>query len=909
MADVKRVYTFGNKEAEGNGKMRELLGGKGANLAEMNLIGMPVPPGFTITTDTCAEFYAQGKDAVVALLKPEVEKAVANIEKLTGCKFGDKQQPLLLSVRSGARASMPGMMDTILNLGMNDEAVEAMARRSGNPWFAWDSYRRFVQMYGDVVLEMKPASKEDQDPFEEIIEKQKEKRGITKDTDLTVEDLKELVASFKAAVKASTGKEFPACPWEQLWGSICAVFGSWMNERAILYRKLNNIPAEWGTAVSVMAMVFGNMGDNSATGVAFSRDAATGEDIFNGEYLINAQGEDVVAGIRTPQQITIEGSRRWAKAQNISEEERAEKYPSLEEVMPEVYKELDAIQNHLEDHYRDMQDIEFTIQDGKLWMLQCRNGKRTGAAMVKIAMDMLREGMIDEKTAVLRCEPAKLDELLHPVFDKKAIASAKVITKGLPASPGAATGPVVFFADDAAKVLEETGQRAILVRIETSPEDLKGMLDAAGILTARGGMTSHAAVVARGMGKCCVSGAGELEIDYKARTIKVDNVVVKEGDWISLNGSTGEVYLGEVATRAADLSGDFGQLMELAGKYSVLKVRANADTPKDAAQAFEFGAEGIGLCRTEHMFFEGDRIKAIREMILSDDEAGRRVALNKLLPIQRGDFEGLFKAMKGHPVTVRLLDPPLHEFVPHDLKGQQEMAEEMGVPVEKIIAKVEALAEFNPMLGHRGCRLGNTYPEITEMQARAIIEAAMNVKAAGMEVHVEIMVPLVGNHKELRYQKNIIDATAAQVFSERNDKIDYMVGTMIEVPRAAVTANQIAEVAQFFSFGTNDLTQMTLGFSRDDISKFLPVYLEKGILKNDPFQILDRNGVGQLIREAVFKGRGTRDNLKCGICGEHGGEPSSVEFCHYAGLNYVSCSPFRVPIARLAAAHAALNQK
>ncbi len=909
MADVKRVYTFGNKEAEGNGKMRELLGGKGANLAEMNLIGIPVPPGFTITTDTCAEYYEQGKEAVIALLKPEVEKAVANIEKLTGRKFGDKQQPLLLSVRSGARASMPGMMDTILNLGMNDEAVEAMAQLSGNPWFAWDSYRRFVQMYGDVVLEMKPASKEDQDPFEEIIEQQKEKRGIVKDTDLTVEDLKELVANFKAAVKAQTGKDFPACPWEQLWGAICAVFGSWMNERAILYRKLNNIPAEWGTAVSVMAMVFGNMGNNSATGVAFSRDAATGEDIFNGEYLINAQGEDVVAGIRTPQQITIEGSRRWAKAQNISEEERAEKYPSLEEVMPEVYKELDAIQNHLEDHYKDMQDIEFTIQDGKLWMLQCRNGKRTGAAMVKIAMDMLREGRIDEKTAVLRCEPAKLDELLHPVFDKKAIASAKVITKGLPASPGAATGPVVFFADDAAKVLAETGKRAILVRIETSPEDLKGMLDAAGILTARGGMTSHAAVVARGMGKCCVSGAGELEIDYKARTIKVDDVVVKEGDWISLNGSTGEVYLGEVATRAADLSGDFGKLMELAGKYSVLKVRANADTPKDAAQAFEFGAEGIGLCRTEHMFFEGDRIKAIREMILSDDEAGRRVALNKLLPIQRGDFEGLFKAMQGNPVTVRLLDPPLHEFVPHDLKGQQEMADEMGVPVEKIIAKVEALAEFNPMLGHRGCRLGNTYPEITEMQTRAIIEAAMNVKASGMEVHVEIMVPLVGNHKELRYQKNIIDKTAAQVFAERNDKIEYMVGTMIEVPRAAVTANQIAEVAQFFSFGTNDLTQMTLGFSRDDISKFLPIYLEKGILKNDPFQILDRNGVGQLIREAVFKGRGTRDNLKCGICGEHGGEPSSVEFCHYAGLNYVSCSPFRVPIARLAAAHAALNEK
>lgn len=656
-------------------------------------------------------------------------------------------------------------------------------------------------------------------------------------------------------------------------------------------------------------MVFGNMGSNSATGVAFSRDAATGENLFNGEYLINAQGEDVVAGIRTPQQITLEGSKRWAAAQNISEEDRRTKYPSLEEVMPVVYKELDEIQHHLEQYFKDMQDIEFTIQDGKLWMLQCRNGKRTGAAMVKIAMDMLREGLIDERTAVLRCEPAKLDELLHPVFDKKAITNAQVITKGLPASPGAATGPVVFFAEDAEKTLAQTGQKAILVRIETSPEDLKGMLDAAGILTARGGMTSHAAVVARGMGKCCVSGAGELEIDYKTRTIKVNGFTVKEGDWISLNGSTGEVYLGQVATMAADLSGDFGQLMDLAGKYAVLKVRANADTPKDAAQAFGFGAEGIGLCRTEHMFFEGDRIKAFREMILADDEAGRRVALAKLLPIQRGDFEGLFKAMNGFPVTVRLLDPPLHEFVPHDEKGQKEMAREMDVPLQKIVAKVESLAEFNPMLGHRGCRLGNTYPEITEMQARAIIEAAMNVRAQGIPVHVEIMVPLVGNHKELRYQKGIIDSTAEQVFSERNDKIDYMVGTMIEVPRAAVTAHQIAEVAEFFSFGTNDLTQMTLGFSRDDIGKFLPIYLDKGILKNDPFQILDQNGVGQLIREAVFKGRGKRPMLKCGICGEHGGEPSSVEFCHYAGLNYVSCSPFRVPIARLAAAHAALKEK
>ena len=909
MADVKRVYTFGNKEAEGNGKMRELLGGKGANLAEMNLIGIPVPPGFTITTDVCTEYYKHGKEKVIELLKPEVEKAIANIENLTGRKFGDKELPLLVSVRSGARASMPGMMDTILNLGMNDEAVEAVSKLSGNPRFAWDSYRRFVQMYGDVVLGMKPVSKEDQDPFEVIIEEQKEKRGVKMDTDLTVEDLKELVAKFKAAVKEQTGKDFPACPWEQLWGAVCAVFGSWMNERAILYRKLNNIPAEWGTAVSVQAMVFGNMGENSATGVAFSRDAATGENIFNGEYLINAQGEDVVAGIRTPQQITIEGSRRWAKAQNISEEERLEKYPSLEEVMPTVYAELNEIQHHLETYFKDMQDIEFTIQDGKLWMLQCRNGKRTGAAMVKIAMDMLREGLIDEKTAVLRCEPAKLDELLHPVFDKTAIKNAKVIVKGLPASPGAATGPVVFFAEDAEKVLAETGKKAVLVRIETSPEDLKGMLDAAGILTARGGMTSHAAVVARGMGKCCVSGAGELNIDYKARTIKVNGFEIKEGDWISLNGSTGEVYLGQVATQDADLSGDFGQLMELAGKYATMKVRANADTPRDAEQAFAFGAEGIGLCRTEHMFFEGERIKAVREMFLADDEDGRRVALNKLLPMQRGDFEGLFKAMKGYPVIVRLLDPPLHEFAPNTEKEQREMAAELGISYEAVAAKVEYLHEVNPMLGHRGCRLGNTYPEITEMQARAIIEAAMNVKATGIDVKVEIMVPLVGNHKELRYQKNIIDRVAGEVFAERNDKIDYLVGTMIEVPRAAVTANQIAEVAEFFSFGTNDLTQMTLGFSRDDIAKFLPVYLDKGILKNDPFQILDRNGVGQLVREAVFKGRGTRPDLKCGICGEHGGEPSSVEFCHYAGLNYVSCSPYRVPIARLAAAHAALNQK
>ena len=902
----KRVYTFGNKQAEGNGKMRELLGGKGANLAEMNLVGIPVPPGFTITTEVCTEYYEQGREAVIASIRPDVEAAVKGIEEQTGMKFGSDTLPLLVSVRSGARASMPGMMDTILNLGLNDTAVEAIAKRTGNERFAWDSYRRFVQMYGDVVLGMKPQSKEDEDPFEVIIDHVKKAKGVKLDTELATEDLKELVVKFKAAVKEQTGSDFPTDPWEQLWGAIMAVFQSWMNERAILYRKLNNIPAEWGTAVNVQAMVFGNMGNNSATGVAFTRDAATGENIFNGEYLINAQGEDVVAGIRTPQQITLEGSRRWAKAQGVSEEERKAKYPSLEESMPEAYKELYDIQHHLETYFTDMQELEFTIQDGKLWMLQTRNGKRTGAAMLKIAMDMLNEGLIDEQTAVKRCEPAKLDELLHPVFDTTAMKNAKVLTKGLPASPGAATGQVVFFAEDAAK-WKSANKQVVLVRIETSPEDLSGMNAAEGILTARGGMTSHAAVVARGMGKCCVSGAGELVIDYKARTIKVGNTVIKEGDWISLNGSTGEVYVGQVATKAAELNADFNKLLSLAKKYSTMRVRANADTPHDAQTAFAFGAEGIGLCRTEHMFFESSRIKAMREMILADDEAGRRIALAKLLPMQRGDFESLFEVMNGYPVTVRLLDPPLHEFVPQDEKGQREMSEEMHVSFEKIKARVDSLHEVNPMLGHRGCRLGNTYPEITEMQARAIIEAAMNVEKRGIPVKVEIMVPLVGNHKELRYQKAIIDKVAQEVFAERNNKIDYMVGTMIEIPRAAVTANQIAEVADFFSFGTNDLTQMTLGFSRDDIAKFLPIYLEKGLIKNDPFQTLDQNGVGQLVKEGVFKGRNVKPQLKCGICGEHGGDPTSVEFCHFAGLNYVSCSPFRVPIAWLAAAHAALK--
>lgn len=909
MKTAKRVYSFGNRCAEGNGKMKDLLGGKGANLAEMNLIGIPVPPGFTITTEVCNEFYIHGKQSIIDMIKEDVECAMKKVEGDMGSKFADNANPLLVSVRSGARVSMPGMMDTILNLGLNDVAVESVAKKSGNERFAWDSYRRFVQMYGDVVLGMKPVSKEDEDPFEEIIDHMKKEKGIENDTEFKVADLKTMVSRFKDAVKKQTGKDFPTDPWEQLWGAVCAVFESWMNDRAILYRKMHGYPAEWGTAVNVQAMVFGNMGENSATGVAFTRDASTGENMFNGEYLINAQGEDVVAGIRTPQQITHEGSRRWAALQGISEVERATKYPSLEEAMPVVYKDLFQTQNHLETYFRDMQDIEFTIQDGKLWMLQTRSGKRTGGAMVKMAVDMLGESLIDEKTAILRVEPSRLDELLHPVFDKKAIKEAKVLTKGLPASPGAASGQIVFFADDAHQWSEVDGKKTILVRIETSPEDLKGMNAAEGILTARGGMTSHAAVVARGMGKCCVSGAGALMIDYKTRTMKIGSKTYKEGDWISLNGSTGEIYDGKVATMDAELSGDFGTLMSLAKKYAHMKVRANADTPADAKIAFGFGAEGIGLCRTEHMFFEGERIKIVREMILADDETGRRVALAKLLPIQRGDFEGIFMAMGGHPVTVRLLDPPLHEFVPHFEKEQKELAKDLGKDWDAIKNKVESLAEVNPMLGHRGCRLGNTYPEITEMQARAIIEAAMNVKSKGIEVKVEIMVPLVGNHKEFRYQKGIVDTVAQEVFAERNDKMDYLLGTMIEVPRAAVTANQIAEVAEFFSFGTNDLTQMTLGFSRDDIAKFLPAYLDKGILKQDPFQVLDVNGVGQLVREAVFKGRSVRPQLKCGICGEHGGEPSSVEFCHYAGLNYVSCSPFRVPIALLAAAHAAIKQE
>ena len=904
--ETKRVYTFGNGKAEGRADMRNLLGGKGANLAEMNLIGVPVPPGFTITTEVCSEYFEKGKDTVVELLRDDVERSIHGIEELMHSKFGDVENPLLVSVRSGARASMPGMMDTILNLGLNDEVVEGLSRKTGNPRFAWDSYRRFVQMYGDVVLGMKPTNKDDIDPFEAIIEDVKKNKGVKLDNELEVEDLKVLVKRFKEAVKAQTGQDFPSCAYEQLWGAICAVFDSWMNERAILYRKMEGIPAEWGTAVNVQAMVFGNMGDTSATGVCFSRDAATGEDLFNGEYLINAQGEDVVAGIRTPQQITKIGSQRWAKLAGISEEVRAAKYPSMEEAMPEIYKELDELQTKLENHYRDMQDMEFTVQEGKLWFLQTRNGKRTGAAMVKIAIDLLHQGIIDEKTALERCEPNKLDELLHPVFDKEELKKAQVLTRGLPASPGAACGQIVFFAEDAAKWKAE-GHRVVMVRIETSPEDLAGMTVAEGILTARGGMTSHAAVVARGMGKCCVSGAGAINIDYKARTVEVDGTVLKEGDFISLNGSTGEVYKGEVSTQAAEISGDFAELMNLCNKYTRLQVRTNADTPHDAEVARKFGAVGIGLCRTEHMFFDNEKIIAMREMILAEDVEGRKAALAKLLPYQKEDFKGIFKAMDGYPVNVRLLDPPLHEFVPHDLKGQEEMAKAMGVTVQYIQQRVESLCEHNPMLGHRGCRLGNTYPEITQMQTRAILGAAIELKKEGYNPMPEIMVPLTGILYEFEAQEKVIREEAADLFKEEGMEIPFKVGTMIEIPRAALTANRIASRAEYFSFGTNDLTQMTFGYSRDDIASFLPVYLEKKILKVDPFQVLDQNGVGQLIEMAVEKGRSVRPTLKCGICGEHGGEPSSVKFCHKVGLDYVSCSPFRVPIARLAAAQAAVE--
>ncbi|KLT69190.1 pyruvate, phosphate dikinase [Flavobacterium sp. ABG] len=904
----KTVFTFGSKKAQGDASMKDLLGGKGANLCEMNLIGMPVPPGFTITTEMCKLYNSEGKVAVLEKIKEEVHTAMLQIEDQMGSKFGDNLNPCLVSVRSGSRASMPGMMDTILNLGLNDKVVEGLIEKTGNPRFVWDSYRRFIQMYSEVVMGMKPKSKEDEDPFEEIIDQLKHEKGVKLDSEFTAEHFKEMVSLFKNAVKQFTSTDFPTDPWEQLWGAVIAVFDSWTNERAVYYRRLNHIPDDWGTAVNIQAMVFGNMGESSATGVAFTRDSSTGENLFNGEYLINAQGEDVVAGIRTPQQITLEGSRRWASVAAITEEVRAEKFPSLEETMPSIFQELIDIQKKLELHYKDMQDIEFTIQEGKLWMLQTRNAKRTGAAMVRIAIDMHKEGLLDEEAAVLRVDPNKLDELLHPVFDPKSLNQAALVAQGLPASPGAATGQIVFFADDAELGAEEN-RAVILVRIETSPEDLKGMVAAQGILTARGGMTSHAAVVARGMGKCCVSGAERLQIDYKNRTVSIGDLVLKEGDWISLNGSTGKIYKGKIETTAAVLSDDFDTLMEMADKYATMKVRTNADTPKDAEVARRFGAQGIGLCRTEHMFFEEDKIMAMREMILAEDEAGRRKALAKLLPMQRKDLEGIFEAMNGLPVTIRLLDPPLHEFVPHELENQKEMAEEMRISVKSVQDKIASMHEFNPMLGHRGCRLGNTYPEISEMQTRAILEAAINLKKAGIEALPEIMIPLTGTLAEMQMQKQIVTETAEKVFLEKGDSIAYSVGTMIEVPRAALVADRIAESAEFFSFGTNDLTQMTFGYSRDDAGKFLPFYLENGILKNDPFQVLDQNGVGQLIKIAAEKGLATRPDLKIGICGEHGGEPSSIEFCHLVGMNYVSCSPFRVPIARLAAAQAAIKEK
>ncbi len=897
-----RVFKFGDKSADGNSSMQNLLGGKGANLAEMSLIGIAVPPGFTITTDTCIEYNNLGRNKVITLLKEEVEASVAEVECSMGTRFGSNENPCLLSVRSGARVSMPGMMDTVLNLGMNDSSVEGLIVKTGNARFAWDSYRRFVQMFGGVVLGVGAKSKQDQDPFEEIIEKSKKNKGVELDTELAVEDLKKMVSDFKTLCQVQTGEKFPEDPWDQLWASITAVFDSWMNPRAIYYGRMNQISDEWGTAVNVQAMVYGNMGANSGTGVAFSRDAATGENALNGEYLINAQGEDVVSGVRTPQQITLVGSRKWADASGISEEDRKRRYPSLEELMPSAYDELNQTQDILEKHYNDMQDMEFTIQEGKFWMLQTRNGNRTAAAMIRIAIDLLAAGRIDEKRALLMQEPSKLEELLHPVFDVSAIKNAKVLTKGLAASPGAASGQIVFFADEANKY-----PNSILVRIETSPEDLEGMNVAKGILTARGGITSHAAVVARGMGKCCVSGAGAININYKSRILTIDGNEYLEGEWISLNGSTGEVYKGKIKTKDAELSGDFETLMILANKHKKLGIRTNAETERECKVALKFGAEGIGLCRTEHMFLEGDRLTGIREMILADDEAGRRKALDKVLPMHRQDFKDVFRAMAGLPVTVRLLDPPLHEFIPHEEQNQREMADEMGVSVAVIKQKVEDLKEFNPMLGHRGCRLGITYPEITEMQARAIAEAVLELKEEGIDTFPEIMIPLIGTVKEFVLQKELVSSVIDQVLKEKETKMEFLIGTMIEIPRACLTANEIGEVADFFSFGTNDLTQMGFGYSRDDAGKFLPTYIEKGILKTDPFQVLDQEGIGQLIEIGTTKGRSVNSNLKIGICGEHGGDPSSVEFCHRTGITYVSCSPFRVPIARLAAAQAALK--
>ena len=908
--EKKRIYTFGNGHAEGKADMRNLLGGKGANLAEMNLIGVPVPPGFTITTEVCNEYFEKGKDDVVALLKNDVEKSIAGVEELMKSKFGDVENPLLVSVRSGARASMPGMMDTILNLGLNDKVVVGLAKKTGNERFAWDSYRRFIQMYGDVVLGMKPTNKEDIDPFEAIIEDVKKAKGVRLDNELGVAELQELVVRFKAAVKAQTGQDFPENAYEQLWGAICAVFDSWMNERAILYRKMEGIPAEWGTAVNVQAMVFGNMGDTSATGVCFSRDAATGEDLFNGEYLINAQGEDVVAGIRTPQQITKIGSQRWAALQGISEEERASKYPSMEEAMPEIYKELDALQTKLENHYHDMQDMEFTIEKGKLFMLQTRNGKRTAQAALKIACDMVDEGMITTDEALMMVEPKQLDSLLHPMFDADELKKAEPIATALPASPGAACGQIVFSAEEAIQEASRN-HKVILVRLETSPEDIEGMHVSQGILTVRGGMTSHAAVVARGMGTCCVSGCGDINMHDDEGYFEIDGVKYHRGDWISLDGSTGNIYGSAIKTVPASISGDFERFMNWADERRTLKVRTNADTPHDAKQAHEFGAQGIGLVRTEHMFFEGDRIKAVREMIVSKTAAQRRVALEKILPMQRSDFEGIYEAMQGLPVTIRYLDPPLHEFLPTNSYDITQLAKDMHIGLDELKSVISSLHEFNPMMGHRGLRLAVTYPEIAKMQTKAVIRAAINVqkKHSDWTVKPEIMIPLSCDAKELKYVKDIVVETADTEIAAAGAELEYQVGTMIEIPRAALTADEIAKQADFFCFGTNDLTQMTYGFSRDDAGKFLDAYYDAKIFENDPFAKLDQTGVGKLMDMAVKLGKPVNPKLHIGICGEHGGDPSSVEFCHKIGLDYVSCSPFRVPIARLAAAQAAIANK
>jgi len=872
---AKWVYLF----KEGNANMKNLLGGKGANLAEMTNLGLPIPQGFTVTTEACTDYYNSG-ERITDEIKGQIFDALAELEKLQGKKFGDTEDPLLVSVRSGARASMPGMMDTILNLGLNDVAVEGFAAKTGNPRFAYDSYRRFIQMFSDVVMEIGKAK------FERVLDEIKEAKGAEFDTDLTADDLKDVIIKFKELYKAEKGNDFPQEPKVQLMEAIQAVFRSWDNPRAIVYRRMNDIPGDWGTAVNVQAMVFGNMGDTSGTGVAFTRNPSTGENGIYGEYLINAQGEDVVAGIRTPQPIT-----------------------KLEQDLPECYKQFMEIAHKLEDHYRDMQDMEFTIQEGKLYFLQTRSGKRTAPAAIKIACDLVDEGKITPKEAILRIDAKSLDQLLHPTFDKDALKAGKVIGSALPASPGAAAGKVYFTADEA-KAAHDKGERVILVRLETSPEDIEGMHAARGILTVRGGMTSHAAVVARGMGTACVSGCGEIKIDEAAKYFGLGGETIKEGDYISLDGSTGNIYLGDIKTVEASVSGYFGRIMDWADEFRVLKVRTNADTPSDAANAIKLGAEGIGLCRTEHMFFEPDRIPKIRKMILSETVEAREKALNELIPFQKGDFKAIYEVMEGRPVTIRFLDPPLHEFVPTDPQDIADLAKDMGLTVEQVQATCDSLHEFNPMMGHRGCRLAVTYPEIARMQTRAVMEAAIEVKEEkGFDIVPEIMIPLVGEKRELKFVKDIVVEVAEAVKKEKGSDIGYHIGTMIEIPRAALLANEIAEEAEFFSFGTNDLTQMTFGFSRDDAGKFLDAYYKTKIYESDPFARLDQSGVGQLIEMAAEKGRAARPNLKLGICGEHGGDPSSVEFCHKVGLNYVSCSPFRVPIARLSAAQAALESK